>query len=94
MAKVIEKDSKEILFLNSLHGYMKEKKIQIKKMSEELGYSSVHISLVLGGKTKGSKQCKKAIIDYLVSYSIKDYIDLKALLRGTAWDSRLLDLFK
>lgn len=82
----------QVALMLKLKNYMKAHKIRIIDMAKEVGYTPVHISLILNGHTKASDRCKRDIIAYLARYSLKNYNELKTTLEGSAWPTLFLHL--
>jgi hypothetical protein len=88
--KVKEEDAR---LLKEIREYARRNKIPLKLIAKHTGYTEVHISLVLSGKTRASKGCKREILTFLARYALENYKELENILRGTPWKESILSLF-
>jgi len=72
--------------------FVKAKRVPYGYLVEEMGYTPVHISRVLNGKTASSYKFNKLLIMALSKFTYRDYKELQDTLEGSIWHSLFLSL--
>lgn len=78
--------------IEKLNQFRKINKISMTYLSQEMGYTTVHIGRVLSGKSILTDKFERLLVLALLRYSFRSYKDLKDKLKDTIWESLFLTL--
>ena len=73
--------------MEEIKKYIKKHKIPYTYLCHETGYSPVHMSVLINGKSRPTEKFLKLLIAALTKYAKRDIKELRATLEKTPWKS-------